>query len=76
MWKTTRSTSQFGCITSKWSQKPAENKHVGWRRDTGLPCRERAGELEGYKGIVKQEQQTIQIHLKIEEVKLSLFTPF
>lgn len=61
---------------SVWSQEPAGNKHVGWRRDTGLPCRERAGELEGYKGTVKQEQQTIQIHLKIEEVKLSLFTLF
>lgn len=40
---------------SVWSQEPAGNEHVGWRRDTGLPCRERAGELEGYKGTVKQE---------------------
>lgn len=25
---------------SVWSQEPAGNEHVGWRRDTGLPCRE------------------------------------
>lgn len=41
MWKTTRSTSQFGCITKVLSQKPAESKHVGWRTDTVLPGRAR-----------------------------------
>lgn len=35
MWKTSRSTSLFGCITDVLSQKPAENEYVGWRGETG-----------------------------------------
>lgn len=49
VWRTTRSTGQFGWITKVLSQKAAEKERVGRRGDAGMACRDQG--LPHWRGL-------------------------